>query len=372
MKNIAIFASGNGTNAENIAKHLAAGDKGRVSVVIANKKNAGVHARMKALGIPTLYFPNAVWDGEPELIVRALEPYGIDLVVLAGFMREVKKPILEAFPHRVINIHPALLPKYGGVGMFGHHVHEAVIAAGERESGVTVHFVNEQIDGGDIILQQRIELTAEDTPQTLETKIHPVEYELYPKAIDQLLSEMETEDEGKDSATEVKENKDTAEPPIPPAPEVPSAPSVDSAWAECLHLPYDEQTAAANEAKENNNSNEAGEAAGQATLPPDVPGIPPIPEEDRRQNYAEQPGGNMKMPRSYLAWSILMTIVCCTVCGIVAIIYSASVNSKVSMGLYEQAERASRRAQGWIIASFVLGLLYYTIMLPFQLFSGWL
>ena len=179
MTNIAIFASGGGTNAENIARTFAGGNRVRVAVAITNNRDAGVIKRMEAFHIPVLYFPNAVWSKEPQKIVEALKPYSIDLVALAGFMRRVAPEILEAYPGRVINIHPSLLPRHGGKGMYGHHVHEAVIADGDKESGVTVHYVTDEIDGGSIILQKSFPLAEGETAETLEAKIHPVEYEIF-------------------------------------------------------------------------------------------------------------------------------------------------------------------------------------------------
>lgn len=346
MKNIAIFASGSGTNAENIVKLFHQGNRIRVAVVLSNKEDAGVHERMQRLGVPTMTFPNSVWATEPEKIVEALAPYGIDLVVLAGFMRCVESPILDAYPHRVINIHPALLPAYGGKGMYGHHVHQAVVAAGEKKSGVTVHYVTNEIDGGDIIMQQEVDVTPDDTAETLEAKIHPVEYALYPRAIAEVVRGLE------------------------------AAPSVDEAWAKTLHLNYSEEEAARLAKPEAAPvSGPASEDSNAAYEMPPVPGVPPrhpslqTPASGGVPPAPYQPADNVEKPKSYLWVSILMAVFFSTICGIVAIVFSCTTNSRNSQGDYEAAAKASRKAQIWIIVSFVLGLLQLTVWMPISFFS---
>lgn len=347
MKNLAIFASGSGTNAENIARLFHQGNQVRVAVVLCNRKNAGVFGRMERLGVPCLYIPSSVWDNEPEKIVDALKPYDIDLVVLAGFMRTVQPAIIRAYEGRMVNIHPSLLPAYGGKGMYGHHVHEAVIAAGEKKSGVTVHYVTDRIDGGEIVMQQSVDITPEDTPETLEAKIHPVEYSLYPRAIVAALGRME----GRASGS-------PAEPPVATPPETPR--SVDSAWADALHLKYDEKEAAERKARAEERARREREAAASAPLPP----APPVPSAG--------PGGALSpdVPKSHMTAAILTTILCCTIPGVVAIVYAASVNSRLAAGDVEGARRASSKAEGWAIASFVLGLLSATLWLPVSIISA--
>lgn len=347
MKNIAIFASGSGTNAENIANLFHQGNKIRVAVVLSNKKNAGVHARMEALGVPTVYLPNSVWDNEPETILNTLKPYNIDLIVLAGFMRTIRPSIIDAYNGRMINIHPSLLPAYGGKGMFGHHVHEAVIAAGEKQSGVTVHYVTPEIDGGDILMQQAVDILPSDTAESLEAKIHPVEYSLYPRAIVAALGRLDK----KESASE-----ETQTPPK----------SVDTAWAEVLHLKYSEQ-----EAAEARNRVSQQQNSLKSTPPPPanphvsaIPAAPPVTP----QPYTHLP--QEELPKSHLVMAIIITIVCCTVPGIVAIVYSSSVNTRIAAGDIPGAIKASKRAEGWIIASFVLGLLSATLYLPITILQS--
>lgn len=187
MKKIAIFASGSGTNAEAIARHLVGNKEIEVSFVLSNRSTAGVHRRMEAFEIPTYTFPKEVWS-EPTPIVEMLQREEIDLIVLAGFMRKIESPLTNAFANRIINIHPSLLPKHGGPGMYGHHVHEAVLAAGDTESGITIHYVDEQIDGGKIIFQAKCEVLPDDTPDTLASRIHVLEHRYFPQVIEQLLT----------------------------------------------------------------------------------------------------------------------------------------------------------------------------------------
>ena len=142
MKNIAIFASGSGTNAENIARYFANSENVNVAVVLSNNRNVGVHGRVNKLGVPSFVFSREEFiAGVP--ILEKLAEYDVCLIVLAGFMNKISDVILQAFPGKIVNIHPALLPKYGGKGMYGMHVHEAVVKAGERESGITIHYINE-------------------------------------------------------------------------------------------------------------------------------------------------------------------------------------------------------------------------------------
>ena len=190
MRKIAIFASGNGTNAENIAEYFSKNEKIKVALIVSNRANAGVHERARRLGIPSLTLPKADFiAGEP--VLQVLREYRIDFVVLAGFMCLVSEPLLRAFPNRIVNIHPALLPKFGGKGMFGHHVHEAVVATGEKESGITIHYINEQYDEGQIVFQASCPLIPEDTPDTVAAKVHALEYRYYPQVIEQIIGKID-------------------------------------------------------------------------------------------------------------------------------------------------------------------------------------
>lgn len=186
MIKLAILASGNGTNAQQISEYFAASNSIKVDCVIYNRKDAFVAERAKRLNIPAHYFGRKAFyeDGE---VLRFLQQREIDWVILAGFLWLVPQDILAAFPDRIINIHPALLPNYGGAGMYGHHVHEAVIANHEKESGITIHMVDKQYDHGRTLFQAKCQITEEDTPDSLAAKIHLLEKEYFPQVIERTL-----------------------------------------------------------------------------------------------------------------------------------------------------------------------------------------
>lgn len=186
MKQIAVFASGSGTNAENIARYFTSRPDVKVQLVLTNNSEAGVISRMEPFQIPVMYFTNKDFR-EAQSILDVLKKNEIDLIVLAGFMNKIADPILHAYPNRIVNIHPALLPKYGGKGMYGMYVHEAVIKAKEKESGITIHHVNEHYDEGQIIFQASCPVLPEDTPDDLAQRVHQLEYEYFPPVIDRFL-----------------------------------------------------------------------------------------------------------------------------------------------------------------------------------------
>lgn len=187
MIRLAIFASGNGTNAENIIRHFQEKNVGiEVTVVICNKRQAGVYERAARLGVPVVYVPKEEFKN-PLFMDHILSENKIDYIILAGFMLMIPTFLLEKYPERIINIHPSLLPKYGGKGMYGHHVHEAVVAAHEKESGITIHFVNEVCDGGKIIFQGRTLILPDDSAEDVEAKIHGLEKEYFPKVIEETI-----------------------------------------------------------------------------------------------------------------------------------------------------------------------------------------
>ena len=186
-KNIAILASGSGTNAENIIRYFQDKNSACVRLVLTNRQNAFVLERAKGLGVPGFYFAKGDWEGG-EAILSMLQEYNIDFVVLAGFLARVPDTILHTYPNKMINIHPSLLPKFGGKGMYGDRVHEAVIAAGETESGITIHYTNERYDEGAIIFQGKCPVLPGDTPEELAQRIHKLEYEYYPKVIEKLVT----------------------------------------------------------------------------------------------------------------------------------------------------------------------------------------
>ena len=186
IKRIVIFASGSGTNAQNIIEYFKNKDFARVTLVLSNKKDARVLDRAKNLGVSTFCFTREELL-HSQKVHRILKKERPDLIVLAGFLLKFPKSILEQFPNRVINIHPALLPKYGGKGMYGMRVHEAVIENCEKETGITIHYVNENYDEGVVVFQKSIAVLNNDTPETIARKIHRLEYEYFPKVIENLL-----------------------------------------------------------------------------------------------------------------------------------------------------------------------------------------
>lgn len=189
MKKIAIFASGSGSNAENIINYFPNDAENVVKIVFCNKPNAYVLERAKRLNVPTFVFGREDFY-HSDMVLNELKRLDIDMIVLAGFLWKVPDAIIEAYRERVVNIHPALLPSYGGKGMYGMKVHESVIAAGEKESGITIHYVNDHYDEGATIFQARCEITPEDTPDTLAEKVHALEYEHFPRVIKEVLEKI--------------------------------------------------------------------------------------------------------------------------------------------------------------------------------------
>lgn len=189
MKKIAIFASGSGTNAENIIRYFCNHDSVRVSMVLCNKPEAGVIGRIRNLDVETIVFNRAQFHGSTFVIDLLIER-GISLIVLAGFLWLIPAEFISAFRGRIVNIHPALLPSYGGKGMYGLNVHKAVLDHGDKESGISIHNVDEQYDRGQIIFQARCLVNKDDTPESLAARIHELEYTHYPKVIENLLSDL--------------------------------------------------------------------------------------------------------------------------------------------------------------------------------------
>lgn len=186
MKNIAIFASGSGTNAANIIKYFAGKKMAGVVLVLSNKPDAKVLPRAKDLNVPAFVFSNAEFT-EGSLVLKKLTAYQVDFIVLAGFLSMIPASIISLYRDRIVNIHPALLPKYGGKGMYGTHVHQSVVSGKETESGITIHYVNERYDEGRIIFQAKCPVLSTDTPKEVESKVRALEYEHYPKVIENLL-----------------------------------------------------------------------------------------------------------------------------------------------------------------------------------------
>jgi phosphoribosylglycinamide formyltransferase-1 len=193
MRNIAIFASGSGTNAENIIKYFSNKETGKVSLVLSNKRDAFVLKRAAMHKIKSVFFDHNDFYNSVK-VIEYLQSDNIDLIVLAGFLWLVPDNILNLYRRRVINIHPALLPLYGGKGMYGDKVHKAVISNHDKESGITIHYVNNQYDAGDIIFQARCSVDESDTPDSLAVKVHALEYEYFPGVIENLLRKMPEKD----------------------------------------------------------------------------------------------------------------------------------------------------------------------------------
>ncbi len=191
MTNLAIFASGSGTNAQAIMEYFGEQDsKIKVTAVLSNKADAYVLKRAEAFGVDTLVFGAKELREEPRKILEYLASRGVDMIILAGFLLLIPTEIVDAYPDKIINIHPALLPNYGGKGMYGSKVHEAVVAAGEAESGITIHYVNERYDQGDIILQERVSLAQDETPDSLAQKIHSLEYKHFAPTIERVVEQI--------------------------------------------------------------------------------------------------------------------------------------------------------------------------------------
>jgi phosphoribosylglycinamide formyltransferase-1 len=186
MRNIAILASGSGTNAENIINYFSNRNSAHVSLVLSNKRQAMVLKRAEAHNIRTVFFEHKEFYVTGK-VLRYLALYKTDFIVLAGFLWLVPENILETYPGRIINIHPALLPAHGGKGMYGDIVHKSVIENHEKESGITIHYVNKQYDKGDIIFQARCKVDKGETPDSLAAKVHALEYKHYPKVIEDLV-----------------------------------------------------------------------------------------------------------------------------------------------------------------------------------------
>ena len=185
--NIAIFASGSGSNAENIARHFCNNESIRVVLVVSNKPDAYVLQRAERLGIPSVVLTAADMRDEAR-VMALLREYRVDFIVLAGYLLRVPAYLVDAYPQAMLNIHPALLPEFGGKGMYGERVHQAVIAAGRTRSGITIHFVNENYDEGAHVFQVECAVDPDDTPDTLAAKVHALEYAHFPRVIEEVIT----------------------------------------------------------------------------------------------------------------------------------------------------------------------------------------
>ena len=183
--NLAIFVTGGGTNCENIIKYFMLRPWVNISVVVSSRADAFALVRAERLGVPTTVITKKELEGNPQRVLDTVR--GCDYIILAGFLPKVPQYLIIQFPNRIINIHPALLPKFGGKGMWGHHVHEAVKAAGETESGITIHFVNEELDQGEHIAQFSTPISPDDTPDDIAAKVHELEMAHFPQVIEAVI-----------------------------------------------------------------------------------------------------------------------------------------------------------------------------------------
>ncbi len=338
MTNIAVFASGSGSNAVNLVKTFNSGSRIRVALCLTDRENAPVIEKMRELGIETIYFPRSVWKEDPGAILDVLHSHDIKVIALAGFLCFLNEDIVNAYEGKILNIHPSLLPAYGGKGMHGANVHKAVIEAGETKSGATVHVVTNEIDAGPIVVQREVAVLPDDTPETLEAKVHEIEYQIFPEAVMKTVAAMTP-------------------------PDVPK--SVDDAWAETLGVPnnvppavnFSNQAAPANPVNPTNPVFQTNPVSPTGHVAPMSPAMGPL-----KSQVASEP-----MPPTFLVWSVIMTVLCCTIPGIVAIIYSAKVSSRFFEGDIEGSRQASRNAEIWIIISFVLGVISNTLYVPMMI-----
>ncbi len=190
MKNIAIFASGSGSNAENIAKYFANSNYAKVSLIIANNPQAFVLERAKRLGIESMTITKSEFMAADTLI-EELRKRDIEFIALAGFLLLVPQKLIDAYPGRIVNIHPALLPKHGGKGMYGDRVHESVVAAGDTESGITIHLIDSDYDKGTTFFQAKCPVLPTDTPHDVAEKVHALEYEHFPRVIEEIMRSLD-------------------------------------------------------------------------------------------------------------------------------------------------------------------------------------
>jgi phosphoribosylglycinamide formyltransferase-1 len=202
-KKIILFASGNGTNAENLIRYFKSKGTAVVSAVFTNNPNAGVIRRAAQFSVPVHLISKIDFE-KPEGFIEHLEALAPDLIVLAGFLWKIPSAVVYHFPGKIVNIHPALLPAYGGKGMYGRRVHEAVLSAGEKKTGITIHYVNEHYDDGQIVFQAETEISANDTPETLAEKVHRLEYLYFPKIVEKLLETRQVKNSGDAFSEKIK------------------------------------------------------------------------------------------------------------------------------------------------------------------------
>jgi phosphoribosylglycinamide formyltransferase-1 len=189
MINIAVFASGSGTNAERLFENFRDHPRGRVAVLLTNNPQAGAIARADRFEVPVVVFTKQELATTNALLAQ-LQAYAVDLIVLAGFLLKIPPKLIAAYPDRIVNLHPALLPAHGGKGMYGRHVHEAVVAAGETETGISIHYVNEHYDEGRLIRQVRCAVLPTDGPEDVAARVHRLEHQHYPEVVEELVNQL--------------------------------------------------------------------------------------------------------------------------------------------------------------------------------------
>ena len=189
MKRLAIFASGSGTNAENIVKYFTDSEDADITAIFCNNPKAGVLDKAHKLGIRSITFNTDELDD--GTVLQKLQDCRVDLIVLAGFLKRIPSEILDNYPQRVINLHPSLLPDYGGEGMYGMHIHRAVVENEEEETGITIHYVTEDYDDGEIIFQETVEVDYEDTPEDVQYKVQQLEHKHYPAVIEYVIQDLD-------------------------------------------------------------------------------------------------------------------------------------------------------------------------------------
>lgn len=187
MMRIAILASGSGSNAEAIIRYMQGIREVEVACIVSNRRRAGVLERARLYGIPSRVFPRSTWENATQEVLDYFSEQDIDFIVLAGYLQKIPDYLIQAFPDRIVNIHPALLPAYGGKGMYGMHVHRAVHQNREKESGITIHLVNEKYDDGEIIFQARCAIAPEDTPEEIRSKVLALEHRYFPVVVKYLV-----------------------------------------------------------------------------------------------------------------------------------------------------------------------------------------
>ena len=187
IKKIIFFASGSGSNVQNIIEHFSAFDQITTDLVLTNNQKAGVLDRAKSLNVPFYLFKKEEYLDDS--LLNKLQTIKPDLIVLAGFLLKIPKSIVAAYPDKIINIHPALLPKHAGKGMYGDRVHQSVLDSGDSQTGITIHYVNENYDEGSIIFQSAVEVSKADTVESIANKVHQLEYKHYPEVLHQLLKD---------------------------------------------------------------------------------------------------------------------------------------------------------------------------------------